>query len=78
MDFFNYNNNQLFAEDIAVKELAEQYGTPCYIYSRKTFERHYRAFADAAKLHKKLGMLCRKSQLKYCRAQYFSPSWLWL
>ncbi|MEI8644033.1 diaminopimelate decarboxylase [Pseudoalteromonas sp. Hal056] len=54
MDFFNYNNNQLFAEDIAVKELAEQYGTPCYIYSRKTFERHYLAFADAAKSHKSL------------------------
>ncbi|MED5511189.1 MAG: diaminopimelate decarboxylase, partial [Pseudomonadota bacterium] len=54
MDFFNYNNNQLFAEDIAVKELAEQYGTPCYIYSRKTFERHYLAFADAAKSHNSL------------------------
>ncbi|WP_462169395.1 diaminopimelate decarboxylase [Pseudoalteromonas lipolytica] len=54
MDFFNYNNNQLFAEDIAVKELADQYGTPCYIYSRKTFERHYLAFAEAAKSHKSL------------------------
>ncbi|CAM4272475.1 diaminopimelate decarboxylase [Pseudoalteromonas ostreae] len=54
MDFFDYKNNQLYAEDIAVKELAAQYGTPCYIYSRKTFERHYLAFAQAATNHKNL------------------------
>ena len=54
MDFFDYKNNQLHAEDIAVNELAAQYGTPCYIYSRKTFERHYLAFADAASNHKNL------------------------
>lgn len=54
MDFFDYKNNQLHAEDIAVKELAAQYGTPCYIYSRKTFERHYLAFAQAATNHKNL------------------------
>ena len=54
MDFFDYKNNQLHAEDIAVSTLAEQYGTPCYVYSRKTFERHYLAFAHAAKSHKSL------------------------
>ncbi|MGS0536932.1 diaminopimelate decarboxylase [Pseudoalteromonas sp. SaAl2] len=54
MDFFDYKNNQLHAEDIAVNELATQYGTPCYVYSRKTFERHYLAFAEAAKNHKNL------------------------
>lgn len=54
MDFFDYKNNQLYAEDIAVSELAAQYGTPCYIYSRKTFERHYLAFAQAATNHKNL------------------------
>ncbi|NMM41092.1 diaminopimelate decarboxylase [Pseudoalteromonas arctica] len=54
MDFFDYKNNQLHAEDITVKELAAQYGTPCYIYSRKTFERHYLAFAQAATNHKNL------------------------
>ncbi|MEH6394611.1 diaminopimelate decarboxylase [Pseudoalteromonas sp.] len=54
MDFFDYKKNQLHAEDIAVNELAAQYGTPCYIYSRKTFERHYLAFAEAASNHKNL------------------------
>ncbi|NMR24541.1 diaminopimelate decarboxylase [Pseudoalteromonas sp. NEC-BIFX-2020_015] len=54
MDFFDYKNNQLHGEDIAVSDIAAQYGTPCYIYSRKTFERHYLAFAQAAKNHKNL------------------------
>lgn len=47
MDFFNYRQNQLFAEEIAVKDIAAQFGTPCYIYSRATLERHWRAFDDA-------------------------------
>ncbi|MBQ4834099.1 diaminopimelate decarboxylase [Pseudoalteromonas sp. MMG010] len=54
MDFFNYKNNQLFAEDVAVTALAQHYGTPCYVYSRATFERHYLAFANATKNHKSL------------------------
>ncbi|MCK5896530.1 MAG: diaminopimelate decarboxylase [Cocleimonas sp.] len=51
MDYFNYNNNQLFVEDISVQQIAEQYGTPCYIYSRKTLERHWHAFNDAFAEH---------------------------
>lgn len=46
MDFFNYRNGQLFAEDLPVQQLAEEFGTPLYIYSRATLERHYRAYAD--------------------------------
>ena len=51
MDFFEYKNNQLFAEEVSVADIAEQYGTPCYVYSRKTLERHYHAFTDAADGH---------------------------
>ena len=47
MDYFEFRDGQLFAEDVAVSELAQQYGTPCYIYSRATIERHWRAFDDA-------------------------------
>lgn len=47
MDFFNYKNGQLFAEDVALKDIAKQYGTPSYVYSRATLERHYHAFNDA-------------------------------
>ncbi|GAB4253934.1 MAG: diaminopimelate decarboxylase [Methylomicrobium sp.] len=44
MDFFNYRNGELFAEDCPVAEIAETHGTPCYIYSRATLERHWHAF----------------------------------
>ena len=47
MDFFNYKNGQLFAEDVTLESIAEKHGTPCYVYSRATLERHYRAFDDA-------------------------------
>lgn len=47
MDYFDYRSGQLFAEDVAVSEISEQFSTPAYIYSRATLERHWRAFDDA-------------------------------
>ena len=47
MNFFQYKNNKLYAEDIPVQQLAEQFGTPLYVYSRATLERHWRAFDSA-------------------------------
>lgn len=47
MDYFEYRNGQLMAEDVAVADIAKQYSTPCYIYSRATIERHWHAFNDA-------------------------------
>ena len=47
MDYFNYHNNELFAEDIAVQDIVYKYGSPCYIYSRATLERHWQAFDRA-------------------------------
>ncbi|WP_114416700.1 diaminopimelate decarboxylase [Marinospirillum perlucidum] len=46
MDFFNYQDKQLFAEKTSVKELADELGTPLYIYSRATLERHFKAYSD--------------------------------
>ena len=51
MDHFNYREQQLFAEEVPLSEIAAHYGTPCYVYSRATIERHYHAFADAAQGH---------------------------
>mgnify|MGYP000046389496 CR=1 FL=1 len=51
MDYFNYQNKQLFAEDVAVEEITSQYGSPCYIYSRATFEKHWTAFDQAFGSH---------------------------
>ena len=47
MDHFNYRGNSLFAEDVPVADIAAQYGTPCYVYSRATLERHYAAYHQA-------------------------------
>ena len=51
MDFFQYKNEQLYVEDLPVKQLAEEFGTPLYIYSRATLERHWHSFDSALGKH---------------------------
>ena len=47
MDHFVFRNGELHAEDAPVADIARRHGTPCYIYSRATLTRHYKAFDDA-------------------------------
>ncbi|MEO1889108.1 MAG: diaminopimelate decarboxylase [Cycloclasticus sp.] len=47
MDHFHYRENQLYAEDVAIAAIVEQFSTPTYVYSRATLERHWHAFNDA-------------------------------
>ncbi|MCG5509226.1 diaminopimelate decarboxylase [Ectothiorhodospira lacustris] len=47
MDHFNYHNGVLHAEDLSLEELAQRHGTPLYVYSRATLERHWHAFDRA-------------------------------
>ncbi len=42
MHDFKYKHNELYCESVSVKRLAKKYGTPLYVYSRKTFLDHYR------------------------------------
>jgi diaminopimelate decarboxylase len=51
MDYFHYRGDTLFAEDVSVAAIAERFGTPCYLYSRATLERHWRAFDSAFGSH---------------------------
>jgi diaminopimelate decarboxylase len=46
MDHFTYRNGVLHAEDVPLPAIAQAVGTPVYIYSRATFERHARVFRD--------------------------------
>lgn len=49
MDYFNYQNDgRLYGEACDLSALAEQHGTPLYVYSRATLERHWHAFDQAA------------------------------
>ena len=47
MDHFNYQTGQLMAEDVSLAELAEQHGTPLFVYSKATLIRHFKAYADS-------------------------------
>ncbi|MCW9710373.1 diaminopimelate decarboxylase [Avibacterium sp. 21-586] len=61
MDFFQYKDDQLMAEQVPVREIAEQFGTPAYIYSRATLERHWHAFDKALGDHPHLICFAVKS-----------------
>ncbi len=47
MDEFTYRGKELFAEDLPLGRVAEQYGTPLYVYSRKMLRGQYNALAQA-------------------------------
>ena len=47
MDYFNYKEQHLFAENVAIADIIAEYGSPCYIYSKATLERHWHAFNNA-------------------------------
>jgi diaminopimelate decarboxylase len=47
MDHFQLRDGELFAEDVPLSRIAEEVGTPVYVYSRATLERHAQVFRDA-------------------------------
>jgi diaminopimelate decarboxylase len=47
MNYFEYRDDQLYAEEVAVADLARRIGTPMYIYSARTLRRHFRVFDEA-------------------------------
>tara|TARA_R110002111_G_scaffold21594_4_gene50134 strand:- start:6917 stop:8167 length:1251 start_codon:yes stop_codon:yes gene_type:complete len=49
MDHFNYRDGELYAEDVPVSAIAERFGTPAYVYSRATLERHYKSYDETLK-----------------------------
>ncbi len=47
MHHFAYRNGVMHAEEVDLRLIAEEVGTPFYCYSTATLERHYRVFSDA-------------------------------
>ena len=47
MNHFEYRNGEMFAEDVPVKRIAKEVGTPAYVYSLATLKRHFRVFDQA-------------------------------
>ena len=54
MDYFTYKNGELYAENVSLESLAKTYGTPLYVYSKATLERHWKAFEEAVSTRKHL------------------------
>ena len=44
MDYFAYKDNKLFCEEVDLKSICDEVGTPAYVYSKKTLERHANAY----------------------------------
>jgi diaminopimelate decarboxylase len=49
MDHFHYKEDELYAEEVALKDVAEKYGTPSFVYSKATLERHAKAYINSFK-----------------------------
>ena len=49
MDHFHYKEEELYAEEVALKNVADKYGTPAFIYSKATLERHAQAYINSFK-----------------------------
>ena len=47
MNYFEYKNGELFAEEVPLRRIAQEVGTPAYVYSIATLRRHYRVFDEA-------------------------------
>ena len=56
MDHFNFKHGELFCEDVPIKNIAEKYGTPAYVYSRATLLRHLDVYQK--NLERLNGMVC--------------------
>ena len=56
MDHFHYKKNELYAEEAALKDIADVYGTPTFVYSKATLERHAKAYINSFK--KMNGLVC--------------------
>ena len=45
--FFSYRNDRLWIEDVALEQVAERFGTPCYVYSRAALTTAFQSFDKA-------------------------------
>jgi diaminopimelate decarboxylase len=70
MDFFHYKNDELYCEEYRVADVAEEVGTPFYLYSHRTMVDHYRKLDSALESvdHLICFSLKSNSNLAVCRA----------
>ena len=54
MNHFEYRGGRLFAEDVDLRRIIDEVGSPCYVYSRATLEQHWNAFDSVFDGHEHL------------------------
>jgi diaminopimelate decarboxylase len=59
--YFHYQQQQLFVENVALRDIAQQFGTPCYVYSRAALTDAYRQFSQSFQAHRTLICFAVKS-----------------
>ena len=69
MNYITYKENILYCEDIPLSELAEEYGTPLYVYSKNQIIEKYRSFNGALGDISHHSVLCTESK---CQSSYFT------
>ena len=74
MDYFNYKNDKLFCEDADLQDIAKEFGTPLYVYSKKTLERHIDVYKNAFKSKNNLVCFSVKSLSNIPALEYEYPS----
>ena len=55
MPHFSYQNGVLYAEKTALSKIAEQFGTPAYVYSKSALTENFQAYSDACRKHDRNG-----------------------
>ena len=69
MNHFEYRNGEMFAEQVPLKRIAKEVGTPAYVYSLATLKRHYRF---SIRPSPKRGILCafpsKRTPISRCSA----------
>ncbi len=58
MQDFQYRSGELCVEDLPLRQIAENFGTPSYVYSRAAMTRQYRAYAEALNLSRGRDLIC--------------------
>ena len=77
MHDFHYKGDELFCEEVSIQNTVEQVGTPCYIYSHRTINRHFHAFDDAFKGYSAYRRLRNESQFQHCHLEALSQGRQW-
>jgi diaminopimelate decarboxylase len=72
MHHFTYRENELYCEEVPVQKIADEIGTPFYLYSHATLMRHFNAFSEAFENMQKLVCFSAKANTNLAILKLFA------